>query len=518
MYRTLFKNCSALSAGLTVGRLSGLVKVAVAAAIFGTSDSMDSFLVAMALPTVVLTICVDAVYVATVKLVSRHKSEGRNSSDNWREVSSLFNFTVLTLTAFAVFYSLCSPHIVRLVAPGFSHQKLIHTAVLARCVAPVMVLVPAQHVFIAILHVSNRFAIAAFKFFLPNLFVILAILTLSGHFGIASYAVGSVAGELVVCFGCYLLAKRAGVRYSFSWGAGSRGIRESVRLGASVMACVGALQVMIITDRAFASGLPNGSVSALGYAMLLLAFPISLVRTVVDAAFPSIAGIFHKRLEGTGGGVHLAKVERDRQLAGAVRSCFKLLAMIAMPVAIMLLLWRKPLISLVLERGKFDAASAASTAVALFFYCFALVPMVMRHFLTRLSQSFGDSLTPLPSNITCTASNIGFNFLLVPFLGHAAIALSLALGTVMGVSVLYLQLRRRIAVLRTSGIEMVALKVIAAAGVMVTAYVAARCASGSVLAAGIAAMTAYGTALLVLGVVGVRHIMQWQAALRTSSA
>jgi len=482
-----------------ISRVSGMLKIVVVAAIFGTGDSMDAFLVAMAIPAAALIIFGEGVYVATVKLVARHKGENGGAPQRWAEVSSLFNLSVAGMAAFAAFYWLCAPVIVRLVAPGFTHEKLVQAQTLARCVSPVIILVTIQHVLNGMLHANDHFAIPALKVLLSNVFVVVSIAVLHSELGIASYAVGSVAGELFVCLCSYLMVRRIGARYSFSWAGHSRGVRDSIRLGVPVMAGVGVLQVSNITDRMFASGLPAGSIASLGYGMLLLTVPLSLVRTVVDVGFPSIAGIVHSRA-----------VDRDRQLARAISACVKILVIAVVPAALLLLLWRKPVISLLLQRGNFGAASASATATALLFYSLALAPMVFRYFLTRLSQSFGDSLTPLPANIACTATNIALNFLLIPILGHAAIALSLALSASIGVGLLYIQLRNKIKVLRDCGAEMMGLKVLGAGVLMVAGYLAAERFSHSIVAAGCAALMVYGAGLLAARVVDIRRFFPWR--------
>jgi len=501
MYRKLFRNCSTLSAGLVIGRLSGMLKVAVTAAIFGTSDAMDAYLVAMTVPAALLVVFGDAVYVATVKLVSRHKHDA--APGGWHEVSSLFNFSTAAMLALGALYWWFAPVIVRLIAPGFSPAKYACAVTLARCVAPVIILIPVQNVLIAFLNVHDHFAVPALKFFLPNVLAVASIVLFSKHLGIASYALGSVAGEAVVCVLCYVLAKSKGACYFFTWAGGSRGMRESLSLGVPILLCIGVLQVNNLTDRMFASGLPEGSISALGYAMLLLTFPLSIVRTVVDAGFPSITAIVHRPSENDGG-----------QLVRAVRACVKLLAIVAVPSAVMLLLWRTPVIAILLQRGRFDAASAAATGAALFFYAFALVPMAARHFLMRLSQSFGDSLTPLPSNIVCACANIAFNFLLVPMLGHVGIALSLTLATTLGAGILYAQLRRRIPALHSCGIETEAIRVLGAAGIMVAAYATVHRLTGWFIPAGFGAGAAYAGALVLCGAVPLGRIRQWHAAFR----
>ena len=506
MYRKLFKNCGTISAGLIVSRASGLVKIMIVAAIFGTNDSMDAFLLAIALPIAAMTVFGDGIYVATVKLMSRHKSENSEFSQGWREVSSLFNFSVLAMAVLAALYWIFSPQIVRLVAPSFSEEKFVQTWTLARCVAPIIVLGAAQSVLRGVLHANDRFALPSIKILLSNIPTLIAVITLTGKFGIASFAVGTVIGEFLVCLAWYIVASRVGARYSFSWAGGSRGIRESVRLGMPVIVGVGMLQIITITDRAFAAALPGGSISALGYAMLLLAVPLSHVRTIVDAGFPSIAAIMHKRTAG-----------HDQELRRAVRSWVKLLVVVTVPAAMMLLLWREPVVRLLLERGKFGAASVSATASALLFYAIALVPTVGRYFLTRLSQAFGDSLTPLPSNIAFAVSNIALNFLLVPVLGHPAIALSLALSTTLGVCILYMQLRRRIPVLANCGIETETLKVLTAGTMMAVAFLVSRMLLDSVIGAGCIAVAVYPLALVAVRIVSIRRVLQLRTLLQAPS-
>jgi len=501
MYRRLFKNCSTVSIGLIISRLSGMIKLAILASIFGTGDAMDAFLVAMAIPTAVMAIAGEGIYVSAVRLISRHRwpaEHGRSSisREGWAEISSLFNISVLGITAFSAAYWLCSPVIIRLVAPGFSEQKLAQAHMLAQCLAPIAILTAVQNVLHAILHVHDRFAVPALKFLMFSIVATIVVLALHSRLGIMSYALGDVAGELTCCLACYAAVKRIGGRYMWAWRSGGS-LRESFRMGVPTMAGAGVLQVTPITDRMFASSLAAGSISALGYGLQLLMVPLSFVRTIVDVGFPAIANIFHR-----------SDSERDDPLRQAVRASFTMLAVAAVPAAVVLLVWRRVLITLLLERGKFDAASAEATAIAVFFYSFALIPMAGRYFLTRLSQSCGDSLTPLPAAIVSAASNVALNFVLVPLMGHAAIPVALSVGTTLGTAVLYVQLRGKIDVLRKAGIEGLAVRAIAAGAVMFAAYAAAERLSGSIIAAACVSAAAYGAGLMASGVVRPRYLLR----------
>ncbi|HUS58358.1 MAG TPA: lipid II flippase MurJ [Planctomycetota bacterium] len=507
MYRKLLKNCSTISVGLILGRLSGMIKLAIVASFFGTGDGMDAFLVAMVIPAGIVTVCGEALYVSTIRLTSRRPAGGRQQGE-WYEVSSLFNYSVLAMAAIAAAYWFCAPAIVRLVAPGFSGDKFHQACLLAQCLAPLMILGVVQHILHGILHSSDRFVMSSLQMFFANMLVVVLVWLLARDQGIAAYALGSVASELFCCLVCYLAARRAGARYVPAWSPRSGGVRESVRFGLPVMAGVAMLQVTFVTDRIFSSKLPAGSISALGYGLLLLAVPLSLVRSVVDAGFPSISGLFSQpRSEAA-----------DRKLQQSMFACFKMLMVIGMPLTVLLVLWRNPLIGLLLKRGEFDAASAAATAVALFFYAFGLMPLVARHFLTRLSQSAGDSLTPLPSSLICTVFNISLNILLVPVLGHAAIALSLSLAVTLGVGILFVQLRRKVRALQHCGIEAECLRGLCAGALMVGGYLLVEQITGSFAAAGGASMVFYAAGLVAFGVVEIRHLLGWRRLLHAPSA
>jgi len=488
----LLRTCGIVSGGLVVSRISGMLKLAVVAALFGTGDAMDAFLVATALPLALVTVFGEAVYVATVKLVSRHRGE---RSDGWGEVGALVNVTVLAGIAASALYWAFSPLLVRIIAPGFPAGLQSEACRLARCAAPIILLGTVQQVFHGILHARCRFAVVAMQLGVANAVAIGTVWCFSSSLGVGSYAIGMVLGDLVCCVVTCMAALRGGARYVFSFDCRCRGLRDSLHLGWPVAIGMGTLQATCLTDRWFASALPAGSISALGYALLLLTVPLSFVRTVVDVAFPALAGIFHER-----GG------ERERRLGEAVRAYLKALVMVGAPVSVMLVLWRQPLIGILLQRGRFDAASTDATSRALLFYALGLMPLAFRHFLTRLSQSAGDSLTPLPSNVASLGANLLLNFALVPILGHAAIALSLTACTVVGTGLLFVQLRRKVPALRVPGLVSAVARPAGAAAAMLAAYFAAERLGGSFVFAGLAGGAAYAAGLAALGAVGARRV------------
>ena len=121
-----------------------------------------------------------------------------------------------------------------------------------------------------------------------------------------------------------------------------------------------AVQVNFWVNTLLASHLPTGSLAALNYAWLLMLLPQGIVaQGVATAAFPTFATL---RSQG-----------RLIELRQTVTATLRGVLFLAIPAAVGLLVWRTPLVRLLLERGEFTAESTALTTAALAFYSFGLI-------------------------------------------------------------------------------------------------------------------------------------------------
>jgi len=506
MYKKLLKNCSAASLGLILSKISGLAKIAIVAALFGAGEEMDAWLVAFTVPSMAGFVLGEAVYVATVRLASRHLVQGSRDeakavcADGWREISALLNLVTTAVTLLTLLYVLFAPKLLKILAPGFDPERLDLASSLTILLSPAIVVISVQGGLHAILHVHGSFFMPSLRRLFTNIFTIFISLWLYHNYGVAACALGMVAGEFISCGLAVWAVTAVGARYTLSARLHWLPLRNSLATAVPAMLCVGALQVTSITDRAFASILPPGSIAALGYAMLLLMSAITFLRTIVDAGFPSLTALANK-----------ADADADAdtaELRAGIMACFKTILFAGVPSTLALLLGRSLLIRLMLQRGKFDEAAAGAASIALLYYSLAMMPLLLRHFFTRLAQSLGKPMLPLPGAVAAAVSSVLLNLLLVPLMGHAGIALSLAGSTALHTVLLFVQLQRSAAVMPCIAMRRCSLQFAGAGIISLAAYAITGGLSGSSIAASGAAIAGYAAGLKLTGIVSSRHILR----------
>jgi putative peptidoglycan lipid II flippase len=125
---------------------------------------------------------------------------------------------------------------------------------------------------------------------------------------------------------------------------------------------------------------------------------------------------------------------------------------LAIPAAVGLLVWRVPLIRLLLERGEFTSDSTALTASALAFYSLGLIGHSAVEILARAFYALRDTRTPVVVGVAAMAGNILLSLLLRGPLSHAGLALANTVATTVEMVVLLWLLARRLRGLEWRGV------------------------------------------------------------------
>jgi putative peptidoglycan lipid II flippase len=141
------------------------------------------------------------------------------------------------------------------------------------------------------------------------------------------------------------------------------------------------------------SGLGEGRVSALRYAFQLMNTPWTLIGTAIGiAVFPTLA-ILAARDD--------AHAQREA-FSGALRGILTL----ALPAAVALYIFGRPVIVLLFQGGEFTAESTQLVFFALQFYIVALISQSILEVVVRAFAARQDTLTPLLVSFFTTGLNI----------------------------------------------------------------------------------------------------------------
>jgi putative peptidoglycan lipid II flippase len=212
-------------------------------------------------------------------------------------------------------------------------------------------------------------------------------------------------------------------------------LREIVRLLVPNGLSVSVNYAGFIVDTAFASkaaeiaGLP-----ALYNAWLLVGLPIALLgQAIGQAAFPRLAA-------------HAAAEDWARMRRSLLQSLAAAIGL-AVPAVLALYFLGRPVIRILFERGKFDAAAGDLTFQVLTTYAIALPAYVATELITRGLIALRDTRTPLITNSLQLAGRAAILAVIIAQVGivavPAAFAITATIETILLGTVLLLKLRRR---------------------------------------------------------------------------
>ncbi len=237
----------------------------------------------------------------------------------------------------------------------------------------------------AVLNTHGRFTVPALSPLMFTLATVLSLLFFHGRLGILAMGVGVFVGGILQ-LACQLPALRAG-RATGSGRASSSAnpdFRKTARLWMPYLASASIVTINQFFAQFFASGLEDGSVSAITNSVMFLQIPIGIFTTsVATVTFPAMSR-------------QVAEGKKDA-LRGTVAYGIQFLLVLLVPSAILLSVLGREIIAAALQRGHFTSTNTLMAARTLTGYAIGLVSMGIYTFLQKLFNSYKTFLVPLAS-------------------------------------------------------------------------------------------------------------------------
>ncbi len=438
-------------------RLAGLAREMIIGARFGTSGELDAYLAAFRIPDLLFQLVAGgALGSAFIPVFAGSLARGQRGAA-WKLFSSVTNLVLVVLTGLAILSGILAPQLVRyLLAPGFSPEQQALTVSLMRWMLVSTVIFGVSGIVMGVLNSFQHFLLPALAPVLYNVAIIAAAWFLTPLLGVYGLVVGVLVGAGlhldVQLFGLW----RYGVRWSAGLGLHGKLVREVARLMAPRVLGLGIVQLNFWINTILASGLPEGSLSALNYAWLIMLLPQGVVaQAVATAAFPTFASLEARH----------RYVELRQLLTRTLRGVLFL----AIPASAGLFVWREPLVRMLLERGEFTSRSTELTAFALAFFSLGLIGHSLVEIVARAFYALHDTRTPVLVGAGAMVLNMVLSVLLLPRLGHAAMALANTVATSLETVLLLWLLARRMQGLGWAELGTTALRAGVAAAIMAAA-------------------------------------------------
>lgn len=469
----LLKTASSVSLFTLLSRVTGLVREQIMAATFGAGAVTDAFNVAFRIPNLLRRLFAEGAFSQAFVpiLAATRETDGDQATHQLVDAVATLLFWVLVLTVLVGVVA--APVLVWLMASGLA--AFDEAVFMTRVMFPYIACMSLVALAAGVLNTWRRFLIPAATPVLLNLCWIAAAWWLSPMFErqgwppIYALAFGVMAGGVVqLAVQAWALARlgmlpRIGMSLT-AW----RQARAHPQVGrvlrnmAPAMLGVSVAQLSLLINTQIASHIAVGAVSWITFADRLMEFPTALLGVALGVVLtPQLSA---------------AKARDDAAAySGLLDWGLRLTVLLATPCAVALVVFAQPLVAVLYHYGRFEADDVAKTALAVMGYGVGLLGIVAVKILAPGYFARQDVKTPVKIAVAVLICTQVLNLLLVPVLGHAALALSIGLGAIANACWLLLGLRRRGVYQATPGWALFALRAFVASFLLGAAlFLAAR--------------------------------------------
>ena len=463
---SLFKAASTVSLLTLVSRITGLVRELLMASVFGVSAMTDAFNVAFRIPNLFRRVLGEGAFsqaFVPVLAATRAEDGDEGAKALIDHVGTLLAWTLVLLCIAGV---LGAPWMVWAMASGLQPQGFDAAVTMTRWMFPYIGFMSLVALAGGILNTWKKFAVPAASPVLLNIALILSI-TLGaplfkrhGIEPIYAQAAGVMLGGLLQ-LGIQVpallrlgLLPRIGVRWSAiraAWADPTT--RKVARLMLPALLGVSVAQVSLLINTQIASHLATGSVSWITYADRLMELPTALLGVALGVVLmPQLAS---------------ARAKQDDERYSAMLDWgLRLVVVLSVPCMVALLVFAKPLVAVLYHYGAFADRDVQQTTLALAGYGVGIVGIVAIKVLAPGYFAKHDMRTPMLIAVAVLVLTQVMNFVLVPYLQHAALTLSIGVGAVINATWLLVGLLRRGSYRPLPGWGRFALQVVAASALL----------------------------------------------------
>jgi len=431
-------------AAIFFGQVVGLLRGIIVARVFGASPELDAFFAANRVSeTLFLLVAGGALGSAFIPtftgLLAREEKPAA-----WRLAAAIANAVTLTLSLLALLVALFAPQVVRYaLAPGLSTDPRLFslTIDLLRIQLVAAVLFGLGGLVVGILNAHQIFLVPALTPALYQLGIIFGALALAPSLGIYGLAWGVVIGAALYLAvqipSLFKLTNWSLFTSHFSLGLHDSNVRQVLTLMGPRLLGVAVVQLNFWVNTWLASQMTSGSVSGLyyGFSLMLMAQAV-IAQSAAIAVMPTFSAQH--------------ALGKQDEMRSSLAATLRAVILLALPASIGLILLREPLVSLLYQRGEFDARAVEIVSWALLWYAAGMVGHSIMEILTRAFYAQHDTKTPVIIGATAMGLNVVFSLLFIRlfealgWMPHGGLALANSLATALEATTLFIVMRKRL--------------------------------------------------------------------------
>lgn len=398
-----------------LAKVTSFIAEAILAAYLGTTYQSDAYYMVSSIQMVIYPMLSVGIWKVFLPIYKEKLTQGKDD-----EASSLTNkvitfFSIVSFLAVGLLILLAGP-VVSIVAPGFEGGTRTLCIKLVRIAAPMYFFIITAAIYASILQANNKFLGSQIREVASHIPTIIAAIFFYKNFGIEAMAIGLVAGGVVRLL-IELPFVDWGYKYKLDFKFKSQEFGLMLKRLPSALISEGVTQLNTLIDKAMASTLPTGTVSALNYGHKLMNVFSGLLSTAIATAlYPQM--------------IELIALKKEDDLSKLVVKIIDIFCVLMVPITLACALFSTELVEAVFQRGSFTADSTELTSGVFALYCLGLFFVASNTVITNLFYGYGNTKTPMYISIANLIINVVLNLVLIHIWGVNGLALATSLSAI----------------------------------------------------------------------------------------
>lgn len=389
------KNFIGVSATILASKALGFIRDILVAASIGTSKLSDVYTQVFGVASLLFTSIGMALSSVNIPNLTYYLTNA-NEEERKKYISGLFAQLFMVGSIVSILGIFLAPLVTGIILPGLDSDVTDIAVTLTRIMFPTLLFICLAYVSAGILQVHRRFLISSLISIPFNLVIIASLLIWKNNILALGYV--TTLGWLLQFLIQLPVLIREKYTFSFKLDFKNEHIKDVYTKLFPILLGNAALQLCLITDRAFASHLEEGSAAALSFGSMLFTTITSIfIVAMSTVTFPDLSKFCLEK--------DYLKVKRT------LNYIFKVLFFILVPYLIIVTVYNRDIIQLVYERGTFNEKSTSMTSMAFLFYSYCIAGYVCQEIFNRVYYSLKKFNVPMVLSGIC----IILNYLMVTF-------------------------------------------------------------------------------------------------------
>ena len=415
-----------MMASVFASRVIGVFREMAIAGFGGINKGVDAYQIAFIIPEILNHIVASGFLSITFIPIFAHYFTLNKKNEGYRIFSIILNSFGLLLLCFIIISMIFAPELVRLFVPGIKDPTTFALAVkMTRIIIPAQFFFFCGGLFMAVQFVNEKFFIPALAPLIYNLFIIIGGIFLGPFIGMEGFAWGVLAGAFIGNFLIQIIgAKKLGLKYYPVITFKHPDLIKYIKLTLPLMIGLTMTFSTEILLKFFGSYLDQeGSIAAMNYALRVMFILVGLFGQAIGvASYPFMA--------------KLALQGNISELNQLLNTTMKFIFLV-IPVSILFMVLSQEIITILFQRGRFDANATLMTAGILPFFMIGAFAFAAQNIVSRGFYAIQNTIFPAIFTSMCVILTLPLIFLFMKTMGVRGVAFGLSLSVIIQAFILF---------------------------------------------------------------------------------